>query len=704
MRVTGSASGGATPLLALDAVGLDLETTSVDAAVARIVQIGAVRIASGRLARDDCFEALVNPGIPVPPVSTGIHGLRDEDLKDAPPFAAVGADLEAFIGEAVLIGHAVGYDLTVLRNEYAEAGRPWSPPRALCVRMLARVVAPTLADYTLDHLCSWLGITVEHRHTGMGDAVMAAEVFTRLIDPLRARNIRTLAEAEAACARLGEEERRHTEAGWVHPSAAQDRYAARDAIRRIDAYPFRHRVHEIMHAPARFAPPEMTVPDAITFLLENGISSLFIRDQAGRLGIVTERDLLRALDPQREGSADARLGEIMSSPLHSVPRGAFLYRAMGRMNRLRIRHLAVTDVDGDIVGALTNRDLLRMRTTDAIALGDSIDMAQGPEQLAGAWSALPRIARSLLVEEVDARAIAAVVSGEVCAMTRRAAELAEARMAAEGKGGPPVPYAVLVLGSGARGESLLSPDQDNALIFAEEAPEGGADSWFEELGTHIAATLDAAGIPFCKGGVMAKNAAWRHSAAGWRGTVEQWISRSSPDDLLNVDIFFDAIPVHGDVSLGEDLCSFAFKRARQNHAFLRLIAEISRTWQSPFGFFGGLRTQDGRIDLKLNGLLPVVSVARVMAIRHGIHERSTPGRLLALRDLGLGAPSDFDRAIAAHRLLLGAILEQQLVDSKAGRPLSNSVETHRLDKARVREIRNALKNIRPLVDLVVDIL
>src|SRR5690606_18351157 len=123
-------------------------------------------------------------------------------------------------------------------------------------------------------------------------------------------------------------------------------------------------------------------------------------------------------------------------------------------------------------------------------------------------------------EDVDARGVAAVVSEELCAMTRRAAELAEARMAAQGRGGPPVPYTVLVLGSGGRGESLLVPDQDNAIVFAQGAEGGEADKWFEELGAHIAATLDAAGIPFCKGGVMAKNAAWRHSAAGWRAVVE----------------------------------------------------------------------------------------------------------------------------------------------------------------------------------------
>ena len=58
--------------------------------------------------------------------------------------------------------------------------------------------------------------------------------------------------------------------------------------------------------------------------------------------------------------------------------------------------------------------------------------------------------------------------------------------------------------------------------------------------------LDAAGVPFCKGGVMAKNREWRKSVADWRATIDGWVRRQRPADLLNVDIFFDAVPVHGD--------------------------------------------------------------------------------------------------------------------------------------------------------------
>ena len=75
------------------------------------------------------------------------------------------------------------------------------------------------------------------------------------------------------------------------------------------------------------------------------------------------------------------------------------------------------------------------------------------------------------------------------------------------------------------------------------APE---DRWFEQLGIHIADILHEVGVPYCKGGVMAKNPQWRGSLDVWRTRVGDWIQRSQPQDLLSVDIFFDMLGVHGD--------------------------------------------------------------------------------------------------------------------------------------------------------------
>src|SRR5215468_9970843 len=126
-----------TPLIALDAVALDTETTGLDARHARLVQIAALPLAAGRMRPADRFERLVNPGIPIPEAVVAVHGITDAKVATAPPFADIAGNLEAYVGRAVVIGYSIGYDLAVLEREYALAGRAVPRFRALDVRTLA---------------------------------------------------------------------------------------------------------------------------------------------------------------------------------------------------------------------------------------------------------------------------------------------------------------------------------------------------------------------------------------------------------------------------------------------------------------------------------------------------------------------------------------------------------------------------------------
>lgn len=697
--------GSPTPLLSLDAVVLDTETTGLDAQVARIVQIGAIKI-HGQGVRYGTFITLINPGQPIPPKTSEIHGIYDKDVEKAPRFADIRNTFEKYIGKDVVVGHNIGFDLAILMKEYERMGVPWFAPRALDVRVLARIAAPTLAGYSLDKLCAWLGIEIIGRHTAIGDAKATAQVFGALIPLLRQKNIRTLAEAEAACRKLSDEELKHMSAGWVEPvRAPEDPTQARRHLARIDSFPYRHRVRDIMSKPPAFAPDGATVLSAAQVMIDRKISSLFVRRADGATGIVTERDLLRAF-ANSDGLGDPGgrpITEIMSTPLQMVNENAFVYRAIGRMDRLGLRHLGVRNAAGDLVGAITPRNLLRQRASRAIALGDAIEAAEDAAALGTAWAKLPLVAGSLVEEEVDPRLVSQIISAEICAFTRQAARMAEHQLAEQGRGGPPVPYAVLVLGSAGRGESLLAADQDNAIVYAHGERDGPEDRWFADMATIMADLLDQIGIPLCKGGIMAKNPAWRHSVAGWHDLVEHWIRRSDPKDLLNVDIFFDCVPVHGTLELGEEIWRYAYSAAHKVQAFQKLLTELARDWRSPLSMLGNFQTDDrGRIDMKKFGLMPIFTGARVLSIRHDVPARSTPERLRGVLAHKVGSGADIEAIIEAHGVILGTILDQQLLDGLAGVPLSNKVQIDRLDKRQKTRLREAVRRIDDLTGIVGD--
>lgn len=702
----------ATPLMALDAVVLDTETTGLDPARARVVEIGAVRIHNGRVDEGATLRLLVRPDEPVPAAATAIHGIDEATLADAPDFAAAWPQLQEFIGGRVVIGHTVGFDLAVLKRECERAGIEFRRPRTLDTRLLAQVASPALASYSLESLSSWLGVEGTGRHSALGDAVTTARIFRALVPKLREGGIRTLAEAMASCRALTDVLDEQHRAGWIEAVAAPARRDAERALGRIDSYPYRHRVRDVMSAPAKFIAQGRPVGEALSRMMEERVSSLYVRgtdaDENGIMaadaGIVTERDILRALAQRGADALSAPVESIMCRPLAAVPVDAFVYRAIGRMARLHFRHLGVVDDLGRIVGALSARNLLRLRAGEAVSLGDEIDEATDVHQLGVAWAKLPQVAASLLDEEVPARDIAAVISRELGALTRRAAVLAEARLAEEGHGAPPCAYAFVVLGSAGRGESLLAMDQDNAIVFAEGAPQGREDAWFARLGIHVADILHEVGVPYCVGGIMAKNPLWRGSVATWNARIADWIQRSSPQDLLAVDIFFDLRGVHGDGHLADVVWRAAFEAARGQSTFAKLLAEASGSVESGIGLFGGIKTSAGRIDLKKAGLFGVVSTARVLAVCHHVVERATPARLAGLKALGIGGAKDLDALSDAQAVFLDLILRQQVEDIAAGRAPSNKVQVSRL-AAREREaLQNALQAVQHLDALTRDML
>ena len=678
-----------TALAALPAIALDLETTGLDVANDRIVQIGAVAMRGPEILEAPRIDTRVNPGVPIPAVSTRIHRIADPDVTGSPRLPELLEQLGKALAGRVVVGQNVRFDLAVLRHEAARAGVPWHDPPVLDVSHLAGALDRGLVDPSLDSLANRFGVTIEGRHDALGDSLAAAGIFTALIPRLREADVRTLGEAEAFAARRTDLAHREVEAGWHSmPGAAPDAPPL-PALAHIDSFLYLRRLDEVMSAPARSVPPGVTLRTAARIMAEEGIGALLVTGDGPRpAGIATEHDLLRAAaDPCIDPDA-APVSSVMSVPVQTMSGDEMIYRALGRMDRLRVRHLCVTDASGAALGMVSQRDLLHHRASAAAELGDAVACAGDAADLAAAHSRLPEVAAGLVAEGLAGDAAARVVSNEIRALTARAAAIAAERIETEGHGPAPAPWCVLVLGSGGRGESLLSADQDNALVHAGSE---GDDAWFAALGARLADLLDEAGVRRCQGGIMAANAEWRGNMPAWRERVDGWLRRSAPEDLLHVDIFYDLAPVAGAAELGRELHAEAVAAAGRTPAFIALLAESVAAMSPPIGLFGRLRASGGRIDLKLGGLLPLVGIARTLALRIGSRARSTPERIGDAAAAGRVSPRDAETLIRIHRSLLTMILEQQLEDLAAGVSPSGRIEVRRLSGAAQRSLARDLR-------------
>jgi CBS domain-containing protein len=182
------------------------------------------------------------------------------------------------------------------------------------------------------------------------------------------------------------------------------------------------------------------------------------------------------------------------------------------------------------------------------------------------------------------------------------------------------------------------------------------------------------------------------------------VRRSAAQDILAVDIFFDMRGVHGDIGLAEQLWREAFDAAKGQTAFAKLLVDSAGPATPAFSLLGGLKTDNGRIDLKRSGLFGLVSAARALAICHHVVERSTPARLAGIKALGVGGGQDLDALGEAQAALLDLLVAQQIADMERGIPASNAVEVKRLSGRDRARLRVALKALGHLDQLTRDLL
>jgi DNA polymerase-3 subunit epsilon len=176
----------------------DTETTGLEPnAGDQIIQIGAARLVNGKLLRQEAFEQLVDPQRDLPAAGIAIHGIQPEMVHGQPTIDRVLPAFHTFVGDTVLVAHNAAFDMRFLQLAEDRSGVVFDHP-VLDTLLLSAVVHPNQESHRLEAIAERFGVTVIGRHTALGDAIVTAEVFLKLIPLLAAMGIHTLGQARAA--------------------------------------------------------------------------------------------------------------------------------------------------------------------------------------------------------------------------------------------------------------------------------------------------------------------------------------------------------------------------------------------------------------------------------------------------------------------------------------------------------------------------
>ncbi|MDE2368898.1 MAG: DNA polymerase III subunit epsilon [Burkholderiales bacterium] len=183
------------PLAELAYTVFDTETTGLQPSEGdEIIQFGATRIVAAKLRRQECFDQLVDPQRPLSAAGIEIHGIQPEMLRGQPTIASVLPAFHAFAQDTVLVAHNAAFDMRFLQLKEASTGLRFDQP-VLDTLLLSAVVHPQQESHRLEAIAERLGVVVLGRHTALGDAMVTAEVYLKMLPLLQAMGIHTLGQA-----------------------------------------------------------------------------------------------------------------------------------------------------------------------------------------------------------------------------------------------------------------------------------------------------------------------------------------------------------------------------------------------------------------------------------------------------------------------------------------------------------------------------
>ena len=453
-------------------------------------------------------------------------------------------------------------------------------------------------------------------------------------------------------------------------------------------------LYEVMTPDPVAVEPDTTLREAAEIMRARAISCVLVEENQRLAGILTTNDLARRVVAAGLG-ADTPVRAVMTAEPLNLPPDTLLFDAMMLMSEHAIGHLPVVD-RGRAVGIVTRTNMIRRQSISSVFMIGDIAKREHLDELAEVIAQLPQLLVQLVGAGVTPKRVGQVITSIADALTRRLLQLAEAQL-----GPPPVDYLWLVCGSQGRREQTGISDQDNCLILADDYDPDAHSEYFERLARYVCDGLDRCGYYYCPGEMMATNDQWRQPLQVWRNYFQGWIAKPDPKAQMLASVMFDLRPVSGDVRLFEGLKRETVDAARKNSIFRAHLVANSLGHQPPLSLLRGfalIRSGEHKntVDLKLNGVVPIVDLARVYALDAGLEEVNTRERILAAKEAGSLSPAGGDDLADAYDVIARVRLEHQAKQVRQAEKPDNFMAPSSLSALERGHLRDAFGVVKSL--------
>ncbi len=437
-----------------------------------------------------------------------------------------------------------------------------------------------------------------------------------------------------------------------------------------------------------FCQMHLSIIEAVTIMNNSESDCVLIHDQMfNAVGIITSTDLQERV--LKDNSNLSRpVYEFMSSPIISLNSESTLYNAMLLCYTHNVSHLLVKNDTGEVKGVISIAALQKSFHLSYLFFTQRIKESNSVKQLKSVNDELTFLIQQLISRQTSVKEITKLITNISDAIFSRAVELAIKQL-----GIPPVNFSFIVLGSAGRCEQTLATDQDNAIIY-EDVPEEMQESvhnYYLRLGEIVSGDLNQIGYSFCKGGIMAKNTKWCQPISIWKDYFTNWITTASPQDLLDIKIFFDFRIVYGKKDLTDQLETHINKITSGYNSFYVYLSEGITRFQIPEGAV----KQKFTFDIKML-LLPVIDYLRLHSLTKKISANNSLDRLEHLYLKGVFSKTFYTNLKQVYFFLMQKRFEHQTDQLSIGKTPDNLLNPANLSDLDILILKKAVSVIEEL--------
>ncbi len=446
------------------------------------------------------------------------------------------------------------------------------------------------------------------------------------------------------------------------------------------------------HNPATCS-PATPVRHVAQIMRDKHISSMCVTDGDTFLGIATLRDISGKFVAD-EMPADTPVSSIMTPDPITLSPSDIGSDVLHIMMERGIGHIPISE-GGRLVGIVTQTDLTHYQAVNSAELVRRIAHADTAAQMATVTSEIPQLLVQLVAGGNRHEIVTRLITDIADTATRRLLTLAEQEL-----GPAPVPYLWLACGSQGRQEQTGVSDQDNCLILDDSATEAHMP-YFAKFAKYVSDGLDVCGYFYCPGDMMATNPRWCQPLRVWKEYFRGWIAKPNPEAQMLASVMFDLRPIGGAFELFSDLQAETLDEANANSIFVAHMIANSLKHTPPLGLLRGFATirsgeHRNTLDLKHNGVVPIVDLARIYSLQGKLTEANTRARLKAAETAQVISPSGARDLLDAYDLIAETRLEHQVKLAKSGAKPDNYLPPPDLSDFERSHLRDAFVVVKTM--------